>query len=360
MKQGQYSPYLEWVKANEKVKYNLATSGVVPIRLTNLPFKQAKFEVNSVGSNGYQPLLRMIAERYRVDVANIVTTIGASMAHFLIMSALLERGDEVIIEHPTYEPFVSMAQYLGAKIKRFDRNFESKFTIEVKSLQKKVTRKTKLIILTNLHNPSSAYTDEQTLKVIGEIAREVKARVLVNEVYLASMFGDTPATSFLLGNEFIVTNSLTKVYGLPGTRCGWIFADPDIIKTLQQMSNLIYGTHAHPAEQLSYLAFAVLEQLSQRSESILALNRKILYAFFDKHPQLEVFKPQAGTVVFPRLLKGNSEKFTTMLSEKYETLVVPGSFFEMPEHFRISIGCTTNTLKRGLKRIHAALEEFFA
>jgi len=357
MEQTLQSTYLTWLKTIASVKNNLASSGVIGIGLRDVPFKQTKFEVNSTGTNGFAPLLREIAEHYHVDSSSIVTTIGTSMANFLVMTALLEPGDEILIEHPAYEPLVSTANFLRLKVKRFKRVAENNFCIELKKIEKAVSRKTRLIVLTNLHNPSGAFTDEQTLRAVGQIARDVKARVLVDEVYLGALFEQTPPTSFTFGNEFIVTNSLTKVYGVGGTRCGWIFAEPDIVKKLWNIIDLMYGIHAHPAEQLSYLAFTVLHQLTERAKRILCLNRKILYSFFDKHPQLEVFRPEAGTIVFPRLKKGSVEKLCHHLLEKYSTSVVPGSFFDMDDHFRIGIGCPTNMLKSGLKKPHLAIEE---
>lgn len=351
------SPYLEWSKTAAAVKNNLAGSGVLAITLRDLPFRQTKFEINPQTSQGFSPLIKALGEQYQVDTANIATTVGTSMANFLVMSALVEAGDEILIEHPTYEPILSTASFLGLKIKRFERSFENNFCIELKKLEKSVSRKTKLIVLTNLHNPSSAYTDEQTLQAIGIIAKDVHAHVLVDEVYLGALFEKAPKTAFSLGNEFIVTNSLTKVYGLGGTRCGWIFADADIIKKISGITNLMYVNHAHPAEQLSYIAFSVFRQLEERAKRILSLNMRILYKFFDDHPQFEVFRPEAGTVVFPRLTKGNVDKLCDHLLNKYETAIVPGRFFEMEDHLRIGIGCSTNTLKSGLKKLHYALEE---
>jgi hypothetical protein len=357
MERALHSPYLDWSKTKSNVKNNLASSGLIGIALKDLPFKQAKFEINTHGSYGFAPLITAIGEHYHVDPANIATTIGTTMANFLVLSAVVESGDEILVEYPTYEPILSTASFLGLKIKRFERTRESHFCVELKKLEKAVSRKTRLIVLTNLHNPSSAYTDEQTLQAIGIIAKDVNAHVLVDEVYLGALFEKAPKTSFLLGNEFIVTNSLTKVYGVGGTRCGWIFADADIVKKIWDLTTLMYAIHAHPAEQLSYIAFTVLSQLAARAKNLLSLNMKILNGFLDEHPQLEVFRPEAGTVVFPRLSKGSVEKLTNHLLEKYETAVVPGRFFEMDDHFRIGIGCSTNMLKSGLKRLRLALEE---
>src|SRR5260370_42338912 len=108
---------------------------------------------------------------------------------------------------------------------------------------------------------------------------------------------------------------------------------------------------------MSVMALDHLEQFRERARALLAANRALLDAFLDSRRDLECFRPPAGTVVFPRLPHGRDpEAFFKLLSDKYETPVVPGSFFEMPRHFRIGNGCDTATLRAGLERLSAALD----
>src|SRR5688500_13661161 len=110
------------------------------------------------------------------------------MANHLAMAAAIERGDEVLIEQPTYEPLLALAEYFGLQVKRFSRTPGNNFQVDLDELQSKISSRTRLIVLTNLHNPSSALVDETTLRRAGEIAESVGARVLVDEVYLEAMF----------------------------------------------------------------------------------------------------------------------------------------------------------------------------
>ncbi len=109
---------------------------------------------------------------------------------------------------------------------------------------------------------------------------------------------------------------------------------------------------------MSVMAFDHLEQFRRRASSLLQINRDLLNAFLDSRQDLECFRPHAGTVVFPRLTRGDPEEFFNLLREKYETTVVPGKFFEMPQHFRIGIGGETAELRGGLERLNAALDAF--
>src|SRR5207253_9492419 len=113
---------------------------------------------------------------------------GTSLANHLAMAALIEHGDEVLIEQPTYDPLLAVARYLDAKIRRFPRPFEIEFKIDIDALEKQITPRTRLIVVTNLHNPSSALVDEATLRKVREVARDAGAHVLVDEAYLEAMF----------------------------------------------------------------------------------------------------------------------------------------------------------------------------
>src|SRR5205823_2479380 len=136
------------------------------------------------------------------------------MANHLAMAAIIEPGDEVLIEHPAYGPILDVAHYLEAKVKRFRRAEENGWAIDLDEVRRRVTPKTRLIVITNLHNPTSVLTPEPVLREIGELAQSVGALVLVDEVYLDAVYENTPRTSFHLGPEFVVTSSLTKVYGV--------------------------------------------------------------------------------------------------------------------------------------------------
>src|SRR5262245_49564661 len=215
------STYMQWAKKRPRVKYDLALSGILNLPFPELEAKIDDIDLNGANSYGYAPLVEALAEHCRVPRENVVTISGGtSMANHLAMAAAIEHGDEVLIEQPTYEPLLALAQYFGADIKRFSRSFENDFRTDVADIEKQISSRTRLIVLTNLHNPSSTLIGEDTLRQIGDLAREAGARVLVDEVYLEAMFEGAPRSCVHLGSQFISTSSLTKGYGLSGLRCG--------------------------------------------------------------------------------------------------------------------------------------------
>lgn len=350
------SSYMNWAKTKSGAKFNLAVSGMPNVLLRELRVSLDDLEITD-GGYGYKPLIERIGARYRVAAESIVTAAGTTFANHLAMAALVRPGDEVLFESPAYEPMLAAVRYLGADVKRFSRKFEDGFAVSPEEIERRVTSNTRLIVLTNLHNPSGVLTDDETLKRVGEIARRVSARVLVDEVYIETLFETSPRTSFHLGNEFVVTSSLTKAFGLSGLRCGWIFAEPELARKMWLLNDLFAATPVHAGERLSVVALDQIEELGARAKALLDRNRSLLSEFLDTRADLEVVRAEFGTVMFPRVRSGDSEALCRLLREKYEMSVVPGTFFDLPAHVRLGIAVATPVLEGGLERLAKALDE---
>ena len=350
------SAYMNWAKTSSQARFNLATSGVADLQLSDLRFSIGDLALTG-GGYGYPPLKEAISKRYNVAPESIVTAAGTSFANHLALATLLNPGDEILFEQPAYEPMLAIAEYLGANVKRFKRTFTNGFRISTEEIERNISSNTRLIVLTNLHNPSGVLESDETLRRIGEIARSVGARVLVDEVYIELLFEPQPRTSFHLGSEFVVTSSLTKTFGLSGLRCGWIFAEPELATRMWLLNDIYASTPVHVGERLSVLAFDQLKELGARANAVLDRNRQLLNDFLDSREDLEVVRPEFGTIMFPRWRRGNVDGLCELLREKYETTVVPGRFFEMPDHFRIGITGDNEMVAEGLERIGKALSE---
>ena len=184
------SDYMHWSKTQSRARFNLATSGVAPFPLRELPVELETLEINGRRQRyGYPPLQKAIAAHHGVDPDCVVESAGTSMANHLAMAAIIEPGDEVLIEHPAYGPILDVAQYLQANVKRFRRAEGNRLGRRSASeFVDCITPKTRLIVITNLHNPTSALTPDSVLREIGDIARSVGALVLVDEVYLDAVY----------------------------------------------------------------------------------------------------------------------------------------------------------------------------
>ncbi|MGH9503836.1 MAG: aminotransferase class I/II-fold pyridoxal phosphate-dependent enzyme [Terriglobales bacterium] len=352
----RYSNYMLWAKTQGRAKFNLATSGVGSFPLHELPVTIDQLEINGDSTYGYAPLQTAIARKCGVDPDCVVAAAGTSMANHLAMAALLESGDQVLIEQPTYELLTSTLLYLGAAVKAFNRTEESGFTLDPAEVRRAITPKTRLIVLTNLHNPSSVLASDSQLREIGDLARSVGARVLVDEVYLDAVYTNTPKTSYHLGPEFVVTSSLTKVYGLSGLRCGWILAEPDLARTMWRLNDLFASIPAHPAELLSVVALENLDQIRERGRKIVDADRSLLQEFLAGRKDVSACHTEFGTTAILRPAHGNVDNFLGRLRTEHDTSAVPGHFFGLPSHFRIGMGVDSEMYRDGLRRLGSALE----
>jgi len=351
------SEYMHWAKTSSRARFNLATSGLANVKLAELHASLDDLEITGESGYGYQPLIDALAQRLEVDAASVVTAAGTSFANHLAMASLIRAGDEVLIETPAYEPLLALAEYLGARVKRFQRTFADGFAISPQEIERNLSSRTRLIVITNFHNPTGVMTENETLREVGELARKVNARVLVDEVYLEMLFAKPTPTAFHLGEQFVVTSSLTKAFGLSGLRCGWILAEPGLAKRMWLLNDLFAATPVHAGERLSLVALKQLPEIAERAKYKLDKHRELLNQFLDGRDDLEAVRPRLGSIMFPRVREASCERLCSLLREKYETSVVPGRFFELPAHFRIGMGGDTETLVEGLDRLGQALDE---
>jgi aspartate/methionine/tyrosine aminotransferase len=348
---------MNWAKLEADARFNLATSGVLNCRLADLGPLPEGLELHGPNSYGYAPFVERLAERFGIDAACVVTSQGASMANHLAFAALIEPGDEVLIEEPTYELMLSALEYLGARVRRVQRRPEAGFALEPEAVAAALTPKTRLVVVTNLHNPSSALADEATMRRVAEAAARVGATLLVDEVYLELTFRPEARTAFTLADNVVVTSSLTKAYGVSGLRAGWILARPELAQRMRRLNDLFGSVPVHLGEQLAAVALDRLPALRARADAMFQANYAAWREHLAGHPRLEPSTlPEVGTTVFPRLVDADVEAFCETLRREYETTVAPGRFFERPDRIRVGLARDAESTAEGLKRLRRALD----
>lgn len=351
------SPYIAWAKRRRRAAHDLANSNLLACKLEDVPGMAEALALHGDNDEGYPPLVEAIAARYGVRPQQVATATGASGANFLVCAALLEPGDEVLVERPGYDPLLAAPRMLGARILRFDRRYEDGYALDPSAVASAITSRTRLVIISNLHNPGGVLASRESLVEIGRIAERSGARVLVDEVYLDMLFDkESPGPAVHLGDVFITTSSLTKSYGLAGLRCGWALASTSVAEKLRRARDVVDGSGSFPAERMSVAAFRHLDSLAARARSILLPNLATTTAFLDSRDEIEYVRPDGGTIVFPRLRRiSDATAFTDRLLAVFDTAVVPGRFFESPSHIRISFGGPAAALAAGLDRLGLAL-----
>lgn len=348
------SPYMEWAKHRAKPAIDLAGSNLLACSLDDLPGAREEIDIAGESPNGYEPLVEAIASRYGVNPENVATAVGCSGANFLALAALVDAGDDVLLEKPGYDPLAAAATMLGARLIRFERRFEDGWRLDPDRIERALTPRTRAVLLSSPHNPSGVPASPHDLRELGRLASERGFTVIVDEVYLdLASSGHAPAAT--LSPAFVSTNSLTKAYGLASLRCGWSLASPEITEKIRRARDAVDVWSPIPADRISVVAFRNIDRLAERARRLLARNAPLVREFFDSRVELECV-PSSATIAFPRFCDGrNASPFIERVFRERSVAVVPGSFFDSPSHFRISFGGATGTLEKGLNAIEGCL-----
>jgi aspartate/methionine/tyrosine aminotransferase len=349
-------PYMRWAKANLDASdpSSLGLSGVPrpsPAAVPGLdPAPDAK---------GLPTALReAIARREGVDPDRVLLAQGTSHANFVTMLALA-RGGRFAAETPAYQSLHRTAEAIGAACSTFARRPETGGRIDPDSLARAATPGTRLLVVTDLHNPSGAALHPDDLALLVRTAERLDARVLVDEIY-REFDPDRRPTAARLGDRVVVTNSLTKVHGLGDLRAGWILGAPDVLRRIAEWDDLVCP--APPLrtmeEALRYLPHADrLADATRRraAERIEQVDRWVLGRY-----DVRWTRPAGGLTGF--LLLGrpgrtfDGDAVAARLWEDAHVRIVPGSFFQVPAAVRISYGLEPEALARALDALGRALD----
>jgi len=365
--------YLTWYKNLERtlhnapVSFQLQSSAIAePIELLvkDLESFAENFEtlIKVPNSWGYPELIENIANRYGFSPENILPTNGASNGIYLTCRALLKPGDRVIIESPVYEPLVATPDFIGTNIDILKRRpFE--YAIDPDELADKIDSATKLVIISNLHNPSGAFIDNDHLLDLLEAAKNQNPhiKILVDEIY-RDCVPDSGRPAAALDDAFISLNSLTKVYGLGALHCGWIIADSETIDGIRRLQVLVEGSGARFNEAFAACVIENLDKYLNRSLEILSQNRAIVKQLIEPLIKSNIIRgqiPAHGCVYLPKIEGiADSEPLVSHLANKHNLFVVPGRFFGEPSHIRIGFGGETSNLERSLRIFAEAIIEY--
>ncbi|HEY6212347.1 MAG TPA: pyridoxal phosphate-dependent aminotransferase [Vicinamibacterales bacterium] len=353
--------YISWAKSMPRADINLARSGVDHCPPSLLKLSRRDLVTSLPVKYGYAPLTAAIARRYGVSDDRVFTVSGGtSFANWVACAAVLDGappGAEVLVERPTYEPLLRIPAALGHRVRRFERRFENDYDVDVDRFARLITRRTRLAIVSNLHNPSGARVPMRTLRRMATALARVGAFLLVDEVYLECLFRSRPESCVHAAGNVITTNSLTKAYGLDGLRAGWILGPTAIVRRAGIVNDFMTNNGVAPGERMALAAFRRQRAIDTRSHRILDGNLARVRRFFERETRLRAFLPEGGNVVFPRLpARLDGDRVARHLLRHHSTAVVPGRFFESPRHIRVSFGCRPSLLERGLANISRTLD----
>lgn len=351
--------YIDWFRINwHDIKYDLATSGMHAVTQSDLNIQMNDLNFGKTLFFGYPDLVRNVSDIYGVSEKEVLITSGSTHANFISCALLLKEGDEIIIEDPVYTPLLDLVKAFNCKIRPLERRFDEDYILDIERLNEMVTKDTKLIIATNLHNPSGAMTEKRTFKALSEVAQDNDVHVLSDEVYRDFMMEDAPLPFCTFSELGISTCSLSKFYGGGALRVGWALADPDIVNRGRKLNDYLIAVNSCAGERFGA---KILENRSWYVDTVKRITQRnypIIRKWIEGRSDLKWVEPKYGVIAFPKILGDfDSMELAQLLLDKYRTMISPGRFFGPQDHFRIGFGGEEDMVRGGLEKLGLALDE---
>ena len=355
----------------KEVEYNLSESGVHPVLLRELVDRENGYlqslldtDLNYPHTNGIPQLRQNIARLYQGGTPeNVLVTVGAIEANYLVLKTLLAAGDEIVVMLPNYMQIWGLAKNHGLALKTFHLREETGWTPDLAELESVVTASTRLIAVCNPNNPTGSVLSESEMDAIVNIADRVGSWILADEVYAgAERLTDEETPSFYgRYDKALVTGSLSKAYGLPGLRIGWVVAPAGIVDDIWARHEYTTISATMLSNQLAALALSpeVRPWLLRRTRSYIRRGYPVLRSWMDLHPgSFSLRPPDAGAIAFIRYhFEVNSTRLVERLALEKSVLIVPGDHFGIDHFVRVSFGLPHSYLQSALGRFHDMIEE---
>ncbi len=348
------------------VRYNMAASDCEALsqaELLDMADEETRELWDGLGlgyteSRGAPFLRDEIAALYSETNAGDVLVCAPVEGIFVVMNALLEKGDHVISTFPDYQALYEVARSLECEVERWPADERQGWRFDPRWLEDRVRPDTRLIVVNFPHNPTGWLPDAADFRAIVDIARAAGAVLFSDEMYRFTEHDPTdrlPAACDVY-ERAVSLDGMSKAFGMPGVRIGWLATrDPDLMSALCRVKDYTSICSSAPSEVLATIALRSRDAIIERNMAIIGKNIERLDYFFEKHPALMYWnRPVAGTVAFPRLLLGrDASEFCRDVIERAGVLLVPGSMFDYgSDHVRIGFA------RRNLDEALQAFEKY--
>lgn len=343
-----------------KVRYNLTESSCTDLTLKDLGMDLGEVVLGYTDHAGLPALRAAIsADGAGLLPEDVLVTAGAASALFIAATSLLEEGDAILVARPNYATNIETPRLLGCRMDYLDLKLEEGFRVDPEEIARRITPQTKLVSLTCPHNPTGAMMTQAELRRVVAVVEERGCRLLFDETYREMAFGETLPMAASLSPIAISVSSISKTYGVPGLRMGWLACkDAALMETFLAAKEQIYICNSALDEEI---ARRLLQGKAARLPAIrqgIAERLAVVKAWMAGQKRLEWVEPQGGVACFPRMKSGvDVDLFYRTLNEELGAFVGPGHWFEMDRRFmRIGYGWPNKeALSAGLEAISRAL-----
>lgn len=312
---------------------------------------------------GHPGLRALLAAEGECHADQVLLTPGAAGALFIVATSLLEAGDHLVVLRPNYATNIETPRAIGAESSYVDLSFDRGWTWTVSEIAAAMTPRTRLVSITTPHNPTGIVFDSGELARLAALVRERGAYLLVDETYRDLTLGVPAPFASALGDRVISVASLSKAYGLPGLRIGWLMTrDADLNERFLAAKEQIVICGPAIDEEIAYQVYRRRADERPAIAAAVAAGRGIVRDWIATEPAMEWIEPAGGVVCFPRIrptARVDVARFHQLLNAEHHTWVGPGHWFEQDDRYmRIGFGWpTADDLRGGLACISAALRD---
>jgi aspartate/methionine/tyrosine aminotransferase len=356
------------------VQYDIAESGILPLSTNDLldfepvADRAATLErllalpLGYSEARGTEELRSMLAATYnRGDADHILVTTGAIEANFLLFNVLLSPGDHVIAPYPAYQQLYGVPQAIGCDVSLWHVGPETGYRYDIDALERLMTPRTRVIVVNTPHNPTGAMMSPADARRVYALADAAGATVIGDEAYrwLAVPDGDPFAPPiFDLGARGVSVGTLSKPFGLPGLRIGWIAGPPDLVRECWGMRDYITLSPGKLNDALARLAMTHRDGIIERNSRIIRANLVTASAWMAERADfMQWTPPRGGLLALLRYdLNVDSLELADKLATEHSVMLAPGSAFGYEHHLRLGIGQRPDIFAEGLKRAGMCLD----
>lgn len=344
--------YLEWARVfMGRARYDLASSG---IRTPRFEESFGEIDFNDLSAIGKLPAA--IAAYHDLPTETVTPALGTSHAIWLAYASLLSPGDEVLVERPVYEPLHRVPESLGARVSFFDRSAPPDYAVHIPTVLGACTPKTRVVTITNLHNPTGVRTPDSTLRDLADALSKRGCTLLISEVYAPfdrlTEGGRWKHSAKKLHPNIVTVSSLTKCFGLGVHRLGWMLSDPEIAKRARKLVTLNVGLLPAAQASMTLAALSHIDSLSARAQHDLREKRELVASWMKARRDVVWSAPREGLFGFAHLPGAHDvQQHIEDALVKDDLLVGPGVFFAAPEAVRVAWSLPKEDLNEGLVRL---------
>lgn len=345
-----------------RIRYNLSESSVTDRSIAELGLTIPSLTL-LYGEHRGSATLRaaIVAGERNLDADDVLITSGAAAALFIVSTSLLSSGDHLVVVRPNYATNLETPRAIGCDISYIDLVFEEEFRLDLDRVAAAITPKTRIVSVTCPHNPTGVMLSEGELRALVELTAQRGCHLLVDETYRDLSYDGSLPLAASLAPHVISISSLSKAYGVPGIRIGWVItADPRLREVFLAAKEQISICGSVIDEWIAEQILARREEILGRTLAEMRARRDLVLSWLESEPLLECVPPAGGVVCLPRMRsepRGGTQAFYQRLLGVHGTYVGPGHWFEMPDRFfRLGYGWTSREeLKAGLGAISRAL-----